>query len=191
MKDKLFILGKIIGVLIFILAFSLLGIASGRPAMILAYAGFFVVIMGIIFLFVRKNQRHFEITSQRSRTAGKIIGIIMLLVAIALPAIVVSNMKLFELNVEQIGAGILALVTVLALALIAGGIFSVYLINKKGSATLHKIIGYVIIIVISAVPALLVIPHDKTTTGIGSVYYVALLVAVLSWWGLSLYLNKD
>lgn len=191
MKDTLFVVGKIIGLLIFILAFSLMGIVSGRPIMILAYAGFFVVVMGVIFLFVRKNQRHFEIISQRSRTISKIIGIIMLLAAIAIPALAISNMQLFELNLEKLGLGVIALVVTITIALIAGVILGVYLINKKGSTKPNKIIGYLIIIILSAVPALLVIPHDKTTTGIGSVYYVAVLVAVLSWWGLSLYLNKE
>ncbi len=191
MKDTLFIVGKIIGLLIFILAFSLMGVVSGRPIMILAYAGFFVVVMGIIFLFVRKNQRHFEIISQRNQTISKVIGMVMLLVAIAIPALAISNMQLFELNLEKISVGIIAIIVAITIALMAGVILGVYLINKKGSTKVNKILGYVIIILLSAVPALLVIPHDKTTTGIGSVYYVAVLVAVLTWWGLSLYLNKE
>jgi len=190
MKDTLFVVGKIIGLLVFILAFSLMGIASGRPVMILAYAGFFVVVMGIIFLFVRKDQRHFEIISKGNQTISKIIGIVMILAAIAIPAISIASMQLFELNVEKLGINLIAIVVAITIALIAGVVFAVYLINKKGTKV-NKIIGYLIIIVASAVPALLVIPHDKTTTGIGSVYYVAVLVAVLSWWGFSLYLNKD
>lgn len=191
MKDTLFVVGKIIGLLIFILAFSLMGVVSGKPIMILAYAGFFVVVMGIIFLFVRKNQRHFEIISQRNQTISKVIGIVMLLAAIAIPALAISNMQLFELNLEKITIGFIALIVVITIVLMAGVILGVNLINKNGSTKLNKILGYAIIIILSAVPALLVIPHDKTTTGIGSVYYLAVLVAVLSWWGLSLYLNKE
>lgn len=349
MKDTLFVIGKIIGLLVFILAFSLMGITSGRPVMILAYAGFLVVVMGIIFLFVRKNQRHFELISQGNRKISKIIGIIMVIIAVAIP-IVTYQMPLFtraaeltsfngkldtsidqlnkaELNISGIETNELikvtlvdsvktnlpdsllnklnnfedtitnlanygdasqqsqnqlfdftsktsapkytrisegtetlqkqidvvqksvdSLKTVLGIqplndlliqaqhqalkkdietlnsiisttvpgdlkkaisgftvmillncllsillwaALIAGGVFAVYLINKKGSSKINKILGYLIIVIIAAVPALLVIPQDKTTTGIGSVYYVAVLVAVLSWWGASLYLNKD
>jgi len=191
MKDKLFVLGKIIGLLIFVMAFSLLGIASGKPIMILAYAGFFLFVMFVIFLFVKRNQRHFEIISQRNRTISKIIGIVMLLAAIAIPVLSVTNLQLFELGLEKIGIGIILIVLAITLLLIAGGVFAVYLINRAGSSKLHKILGYLIIIILSAVPALFVIPHDKTTTGIGSVYYVTFLVAVLSWWGLSLYLNKE
>jgi len=141
MKDKLFVLGKIIGLLIFVMAFSLLGIASGKPIMILAYAGFFLFVMFVIFLFVKRNQRHFEIISQRNRTISKIIGIVMLLAAIAIPVLSVTNLQLFELGLEKIGIGIILIVLAITLLLIAGGVFAVYLINRAGSSKLHKILG--------------------------------------------------
>lgn len=191
MKDKWFVLGRIIALLVFILAFSLMGIASGKPIMILAYAGFFIVVMLVIFLFVKKNQRHFEIISEKSRAMSRIIGIVMILAAIALPVFAVANLQLFELGMEGVGLVTLALVLLITLVLIAAVVLAVSLINKAGSTKVNRIIGYLIIIIASAIPALLVIPTDRTTTGIGSVYYVAMLVAVLSWWGLSLYSNKD
>jgi hypothetical protein len=191
MKDKWFVLGRIIALLVFILAFSLMGIASGKPIMILAYAGFFIVVMLVIFLFVKKNQRHFEIISEKSRAMSRIIGIVMILAAIALPVFAVANLQLFELGMEGVGLVTLALVLLITLVLIAAVVLAVSLINKAGSTKVNRIIGYLIIIIASAIPALLVIPTDRTTTGIGSVYYVAMLVAVLSWWGLSLYSNKE
>ncbi len=191
MKDKLFILGKIVGLLVFILAFSLMGIASGKPIMILAYAGFFIIVMFLIFLFVRKNQRHFEIISQGNQTLSKVIGIVMVLIAVAVPVLAITNLQFVELGIEALSFGLIAIILGVTLALVAGGVFAVYLMNRAGSTKLHKILGYLIIFILSAVPALLVIPHDRTTTGIGSIYYVTMFVAILSWWGLSLYLNKD
>jgi hypothetical protein len=122
---------------------------------------------------------------------SRIIGIVMILAAIALPVFAVANLQLFELGMESIGLVTLALVLIITLVLIAAVILAVSLINKAGGTKVNRIIGYLIVIIASAVPALLVIPTDKTTTGIGSVYYVAMLVAVLSWWGLSLYSNKE
>jgi hypothetical protein len=191
MKDKLFILGRIIGLLIFVLAFSLLGIASGRPIMILAYAGFFIFVMGIIFLFIRHNQRHYEVISEGSQTIRKIIGIVMILVALAIPAVAISTMQLFAMGSVITGFGLVALVLGITILMVAAGMLGVYLINRQGNGLVHKIIGYIIIIIISAIPALLVIPTDKTTTGIGSVYYLAVLVSILSWWGFNLFLNKE
>ncbi len=332
MKDTMFILGRVLGVIIFILVLSLLGLVSGNPLMILGYAAFFLVIMFLIFLFVRKSQRHFEVVSRSNQGLKKIIGIIIVLIALLIPLLVyqsphfgrigeirakqadldkstesvnlrfqdmnqptVKEMQTLSENTRAFGnnlndlvssvqnyrleaplfnftgksgrAGMDKLLTTLAavnepfadtvtlldsladdsdstktvitaaqnqlltdkitklqethlkpitgaasatasklsgsvflncvislllwLALIAAGVFGVYLINRQGYGLLQKIVGYVIIIIASAVPALLVVPHDKTTTGIGSVYYVVVAVAVLSWWGLTLYLNKD
>ena len=191
MQDKLFILGKIISLIIFILAFSLMGLASGKPIMVLAYAGFFAVVVFVIFLFVKKSQRHFEIISQQSPIMRKILGIVLLPIAILLPVLSVSSFQLFELTMEKISIGIYALIVLITLVLIGAGIFAVSLINRTSGNKVMKILGYLILVVISAVPALMVMPYDKTTVGIGSVYYVAILVAVLGWWGINLYLNKE
>lgn len=191
MKDKLFVIGKFIGLVIFILAFSLMGLASGKPIMVLAYAGFFIIVMAIIFMFVKKSQRHFEIISEQNPKLRKILGIAMLLVAIILPVLAIMNMQLFELGVSTIGFGILAITLVATIVLIAGGVLAVSLINNIANSNLKKILGYILLVVLSSVPALLVIPNDRTTTGIGSVYYLAVMVAVLSWWGFNLYSNKE
>jgi hypothetical protein len=191
MKDKLFIIGKILGLLFFLAIFSFLGIASGNPVMIVAYAGFFIVVMGVIFFFVKRNQRHFEIISQANPLIGKIIGVALMLIAIASPIIAISSMQIFDIGTTAIGFGTIAIVLALTLALIAGCMFAVNLINKINSSKIHKMLGYLIVIVASAVPALMVMQHDHTTTGIGSVYYLALMVAVLFWWGFSLYQNKE
>jgi len=191
MKDKLFTIGKVISVLVFILALSLMGMASGKPIMILAFAGFFVVLMFFIFQFVRRNQRHFEIISQSNPKLMKAFGGLIILVAIVLPVIIFANVQLFDLGTVKLGFGILALIVAITLVLISGGVFAVYLINKASTTKMSKILGYLLVIVLSALPALLVIPHDRSTTGIGSVYYVTVLVAVLSWWGITLYLNKE
>jgi hypothetical protein len=191
LKKSLFNLGRIIGALIFIMVLSLSGIVSGKPIMILAYAGFFLLVMFAIFLFVRKNQRHFEIISQRNKLMSKIIGTLMVLIAIAIPALAITNMQLFELGSATIGLKVILAVVALTITLLISGVVGVYLINRSGSKLWHKILGYLIIIGASSVPALMVIPYDRTTTGIGSVYFVVIMVAILSWWGLSLYLYKD
>lgn len=191
MKDKLFIIGKFIGLIVFILAFSMMGLASGKPIMILAYAGFFVVVMAVIFMFVKRNQRHFEVVSPKNQKIRKILGIVLVIAAAILPLLAVMNMRLFELGVETISITILAIVLLATIVLIAGGVFAVSLINNADNNKQKKILGYIVLIILSAIPALLVIKNDRTTTGIGSAYYLAVLVSVLSWWGFNLYSNKE
>lgn len=191
MKDKMFVIGKVIGIIVFILALSMMGMASGKPIMVLGYAGFFVAVMFLIFLFVRKNQRHFEIISQTNPKLLKIVGGVILLIAIAFPVIIIMNIQIFDMSAIKISLGFITLLVAITIALIACGVFAVNMINREKATKISRALGYLIIIVLSAVPALLVMPYDRTTTGIGSVYYITLLVSVLSWWGITLYLNKD
>jgi uncharacterized membrane protein len=114
-----------------------------------------------------------------------------LIIAIASPVLVISNMQVIDLGIKSVGFSTIALVLLFTLVFIAGGILGVSFINRTSSKLLNKILGYVIIVIISALPALVVIPHDRTTTGIGTIYYLAIFVAIVSWWGVSLYLNKD
>jgi hypothetical protein len=191
MKDKLFVIGKLASVIVLILVFSLMGLASGRPIMVLVFGGFFTAVMLGIFLLIKNHQRHFEIVSEQSTILPKIIGIIMLLAAIALPVMSIGSLQLFDAGSKGIGMATYAVVLVITLVVLAAGILGVYLINRPVSTKLHKALGYLIIILASAVPALMIIPYDKTTSGIGSVYYIAIMVTALSWWGISLYLNKE
>ena len=131
MKDKLFVIGKVIGLIVFILALSLMGIASGKPVMILAYAGFFVVVMFLIFLYVRKNQRHFEIISQANPKVMKVLGILLLLLAIAMPSVIMSNMQIIDTGNAKIGFGFIAAILAITIALIISGVLGVYLLNRK------------------------------------------------------------
>lgn len=191
MKDTMFVLGRILGVLVFIAVFSLTGIVSGTPLMILAYGGFFIVVMFFIFLSVKRKQRHYEFVSQKSRKISRIIGVLMILIALAIPALALYNMQLFDLGQQIIGTSTILIIVAITIGLVAAGVFAVYLINREGAKRLHQIVGYLLIIIVSAVPALLVMPYDKTTTGIGSIYYIAIIVAIISWWGFSLFLKKD
>jgi hypothetical protein len=191
MSNTWFVVRKLIAALIFILALSFMGMATGKPVMILAYAGFFVVMMFIVFLFVKRNQRHFEIISEQNQTIKKLTGFVITVIAVIAPALAISNVTVFDMGDAKPGFGLFAIVLGITIAMIAGGIFAVRMINTNLSNKAKKAIGYVIIVLLSAVPALLVMRHDRTTTGIGSVYYIALIDTILSWWGITLYLNKE
>ena len=191
MKDKLFIIGKIISFIVFIFALSSMGFASGKPVMMLAYAAFILVVMFIMFLIVKRNQRHFEIINQVNPVIMKILGSILMIIAIASPVLVISNMQIIDLGMTKVGFGAIASILLITLVFIAGGGLGVKLINKSASKVINKVLGYIIIVIISALPALMVMPHDKTTTGIGTIYYLAIFVAIVSWWGVSLFLNNE
>jgi hypothetical protein len=52
-------------------------------------------------------------------------------------------------------------------------------------------LGYLILIVISAVPALVISKYSGSYDTLGRTYWTALSIAILSWWGLSLVTTKE
>jgi len=191
MQDRWFVIKKLISVFVFICALSFLGIGTGKPAMIGAYAVFFLVAMYLIFFFVKRHQRHFEVVNQTPGKLKKVIGIIISVIGIILPTLIIANVQVFDMSSLKVGFGMLVIVFVMTLVLIAVAVVGIRLINKPGAGKMNKVLGYLIVIAVSAVPALVVISFDQTTTGIGSIYYVALLTTIITWWGFNLYLSKD
>jgi lysylphosphatidylglycerol synthetase-like protein (DUF2156 family) len=76
--------------------------------------------------------------------------------------------------------------------LVAIGVLAVNIINNaKGKNMLPTLLGYLILIVISAVPALVISKYSGSYDTLGRTYWTALSIAILSWWGLSLVTTKE
>ncbi len=189
MPDTWFNLKKIISFIVFIVVFSMMGLATGKPVMILAYAAFYIAVAFVIYLLLRKKQRHFEVSETTSPLVRKIIGGALLLFAVILPALIITRSNL--VNLPVLNAGIVALIFGITILFIGVMLYAAHLINTKGDSIAMSIIGYVLIIVVAAVPGLIMAGIERTTTGIGSVYYVALAVLILSWNGVGIVLSKD
>lgn len=189
MPDKWFNLKKIISLIVFIAVFSLMGLATGKPLMIVAYAAFFMVVVVIAFLKLKNKQRHFEVNETTNPIVRKVIGVAFVLLAVALPALIITRTNL--VNLPVLNAGVVAAIFGITLLFIAMMTIATHLINNKGSEKPMLIIGYALIIIASAIPGFIMAGIDRSTTGIGSVYYVALAVVILAWNGVGLALNKD
>ena len=68
---------------------------------------------------------------------------------------------------------------------------AVKLINKAEATVMHRTIGYILIIIASIIPGAIVAGLDRSTTGIGSTYYLALTIVILSWNGWGLISNQE
>ncbi|MDY0151411.1 MAG: hypothetical protein RBS43_03980 [Candidatus Cloacimonas sp.] len=183
MSDTLFKIRQIVSLIVFIGALSLMGMVTKQPLMILAYAAFFMAVMAIMYFSMRKHQRHNEITQTNNSLMRKIVGFVLFALAVVAPLLIALRTNVINLPVDlSLGAaiGIVGGVTVLFIALI---LVAVYMINVKGNELSQRIIGYVAIIVAAAIPGLLMSRVDGTTTGIGSVYYVAMAVLILAFNG--------
>ncbi len=82
--------------------------------------------------------------------------------------------------------------TVAAAVLIALAVFAISMINKsRGNNVLMVLLGYFILIIISAIPALGIIQYDSSYNALGTAYYSAILISIFAWWGISLYSKKE
>ena len=113
----------------------------------------------------------------------KVIGGLFVLFAILLPAISLGKFRPGILFKYQLFA------TLGVSALVAVSMFVVKLINK--GTVLFIIIGYIAFIILSAIPAMAVLPFDKSYNALGMVYYNAIFVAILVWYGISLFNKKE
>lgn len=189
MPDTWFNVKKIISLIVFVVVFSLMGLATGQPLMILAYAGFFCAVIFVIYLTLRKKQRHSEVSDTKIHLIRKIIGGIMLLLALLLPEIVIARTNL--INLPELNAGIIAMIFGINILFIGLMLFAARLINTSGNKPVMSFLGYAIIIIVAAVPGLIMSGIERSTTGIGSVYYLALAVLILAWNGSTPFLTKE
>ncbi len=191
MSDTLFKIKQIVSLVLFIAIISLMGMITSRPIMILAYAGFFIVVIAIMYYMMLKRQRHFELVQSSSKLTNRIIGGVLVALALAAPSLVAFRTSVIKLPAElSFGAafGMVAGVSVLFLALVFGAI---YFINKAGKDLPKRIIGYVLFVIAAIIPGVLMSRVDSSTSGIGSVYYVAMAVLILAFNGYGYLTHQD
>jgi len=191
MSDLWFKIKQIITLVVFIIALSLLGMISGQPVMVAGYGVFFLVVVAIMFYLTRRRQRHFEKVKESSALFRMIFGIILLVLALITPPIIILRTNLVTLP-ETIKSGVaLAIVAGITILFIALTFLAVYFINNRGRKVSNRVIGYILYIIAAIIPGFLMSRVDKTTLGVGSVHYVALIVLILAYSGYGLITNRE
>lgn len=193
MSDKLHKAGQIISVIVFIAVLSVMGMITGRPIMMLAYGGFFLLMSLIIYLSLNRQTkvRHETSSDNKSFIFRKVLSAILMIVAIIAPLIIALRSEVISLPADISQGkvvGIMLSITILFIVLV---LLSIFMINDRGSSFVNRFIGYVIFIIAAAFPGLLMSTVDRTTMGIGSVYYVAMAVLILAYNARSLYCVKE
>ena len=177
---------SIIGWVILLLAFAALGLSSDDPTFgFFFYLAFFTATFALVYLYIKKHQRRTEINPKKMVLVYKVSGIVLLLVGLFSPLIAL----------RKIGLPILPNVLIfLATAIMIGlSVLAITLINGK---KLEKILGYVLLIIISAIPAVFAITFLSTYfpnayNALGTSYWAIVSVSVFAWWGFSLFFKKD
>lgn len=179
MNETLFKIRQIAAVVLFILVSSLVGLITGKPIMMLAYGVFFAVVTFLVLMLAKKNQRHFEIKTTNNEMMYKILGIVLGLLALAVPMLTVSFSSLIPLQ-GTLGAGQILAATGLNVLFLVLMIGSIFMMNKQPDNKGIQIAGYIGMILASIIPGLTMTFIDRSTAGIGSAYYVALAVLILA-----------
>ena len=176
---------SIIGWIVLLAAFGSLGFTSDNPAIgVPVFLIFFLLAFGLVYLYIKKHHKRQEVGTRANKLVQSILGIILIILALLSPTLVFRSAK-FPFFTYLI----LTLITAILIAL--GG-FAVSMINNiKGKGKSAKWLGYILLLILSAVPALIMTSYDSSYNALGMVYYSAILISIFSWWGFSLYFKKD
>lgn len=191
MHDTLFKIKQIAGLVFFIAVLSTMGMITGRPIMMLAYAAFFLVMSGVVYLTLRNNQRHFEVKQRSNKTLRQIVAAILMLLAIVAPLFLALRSSIINLPADMSLSTVIPMMLGLSILFIVMVLATVILINRKGNTLANRAIGYLVFVVASIIPGLLMSTVDSTTMGIGSVYYVAMAVLILAYNAFGLFFNQE
>lgn len=191
MHDTLFKIKQIAGLVFFIAVLSTMGMITGRPVMMLAYAVFFLLMSGVVYLTLRNNQRHFEVTQRSNKTLRRIVGGLLMLLAIVAPLFIALRSSVINLPHDLSISTVIPMMLGLSILFIAMVLATVILINRKGNTLANRAVGYGVFVIAAMMPGLLMSGVDSTTMGIGSVYYVAMAVLILAYNAFGLLFNQE
>ncbi len=181
------ILNKIVSVLkwvVLLAAFSALGFSNENwQIAVPLFALFFIVVFGLVYLYVKKHSRRAEMKPETRLLISRIIGVVLVLVAVLTPVWILESAQ-FSLLINILLVLLTALIIFIA-------ILAISLINSgKENKSPIQIVGYLILIVLATLPGFLMVQYDRSYNALGIAYYAALIIAVLAWWGLSLVTRK-
>lgn len=177
---------NIIGWIVLLLAFASLGLNSDDKTFgFFFYLGFFIIVFGAVYLFIKKHHRKAEADQKKKILFQKIAGIILLLIALFSPLVALRDIQLpFTPNL---------LLFIATAVLVVLGALAVTLINK---GKMLAFLGYLILIIISAIPAIFAISYlseffPNAYNALGTSYWTIVAVSIFAWWGFSLYSKRS
>jgi hypothetical protein len=185
-KETLSLVGKVLGWVALFAALASLGFATDNPKVgVPAYLVFFLLVFGGVYLFVSRKKEEIEETKPENKALiHKIIGVFLILLALAVPDIILAG--------YHFPIAIYLFISLITFVLIVIGAFTVKLINKNaGKNGLMVFLGYLIFIVLSAIPAIVMIQYDSSYNALGLAYWSALSLTVFAWWGISLFTKTN
>jgi len=175
----------VLGWLLLLASFASIGFTTDDPTFgVPFYLVFFVVVFLLVYLYIKTHRAHRQTDAKTIDLLHKITGIVLLVIAVLSPTMIFRSANFTTM--------IYVIISLITLVLMGVGALAISMINSdKDNKMIARILGYLLLIIISAVPALVMISYDSSYNALGMAYYAAVLVAIFSWWGFSLYSRKD
>ena len=183
MKLILSITGKTIALIALTIAFSCIGIGSDQPEVMMPICGaMFLIIVAAMFFYQSLNKRR-SFTQVKTPTFVPITaGALLMIFAICFPAISFAN---FRPNLaDTIGTAVMLPFTLMLLALGMAGVYAINILGKKN--IIPQILGYIVIIITLAIPALVIAPIDASFGTLGVIYFTTMIEVIIAWAGFHL-----
>ncbi len=179
---------NIIGWIILIATFTSIGFATDNPKTgLIGYFIFFSLVFAGTLFYAKHHHRKSEVNQKVVDTLHKAIGAILVLCGTAVP--VIFFRKFVDPNLAFFVYFIIVVITIIIVVL---GALAISIINnsigKKLSVTL---LGYLMLIVLATIPAIGMSQYSNSYANLGIAYWAIIVTATTSWWGSSLYFQKD
>ena len=169
----------------FMALFASIGFASEIPGlMVPLLALVFIAIVGGILLNLSRNKRHSYDKLSNTIYLHLVGGAVLLIFSLVFPLLSFSNI----LPNGLIPNGMTFVFTIVLSLL---GFLGVYLINVVGNnKRLFAILGFLLIVVVASIPALIIAPIDSSFGTLGGIYFTMLIQAILVWSGFFMFSKK-
>jgi len=174
---------NVIGWLALLFALSSIGFATSNPAQgVPLYIIFFLIVFAGVYFYVSKHKHVQGVAGSKNTLFPRILGGVVLIIAILMPWFVFGKINLSSSSY--------IIITALTVVMIFLTFLAVRMINKGKKIIILRLLGYLIIIVIAAIPALAAINYflqyfNRPYDALGTAYWCTVAIAVLAWWGFS------
>ena len=180
---------NVIGWLVLLLAFSSIGFATSKPAQgVPLYILFFLLVFAGVYYFVSKQKHDQKKVAGKNNIFSRIIGGVILLIALLMPWFVFAKIDL--------SPSIYIIIIAFTAVMIFLALLAVIIINRAWENIVLRLAGYLILVVLAAIPAIgaiyFLLPYfNRPYDALGTAYWCTVAIAVLAWWGFSLVGKKS
>ena len=175
MKNIISIVGSVLGWTAIVCVFACVGFFTDNPGvMVPLYGVIMILVLGLFWFLVSKQKNKSQEQIKTSPYIPAVICGVLSVFTFIFPHMAISFFRPGEFSAFPI-----YLTTIF---IVAVGIGGVWLINMMGVKNkLFAILGFLVLIILAFIPALLVAPIDSSYGTLGVIYFTMAIEAIIAW----------